>query len=165
MWILGTILLIAPGVLALFCNGHDFTDRKQVIKGTAKFFIFVFLATMMTFALVTAIKGTVNINLMRDGEGPYNLNRSTVFVLLGAMQMGSSVVLGILEKRYHGFIVRILRFLWNDDTTKEWSGKKVEGSKVDKAFSGDLQDLNQEIKEKQDLDSSVQDEIDKKYST
>ena len=164
MWILGIILLIAPGLLALFCNGHDFSDRKQIAKGTAKFFIFVLQATMITFALVTGIKGKVIINLMKEGEEPYNLSRSFVFILLGAMQTGSSVVLGILEKRYHGFIMRILHFLWNDDTSGERAKRKTEGSRVDKAFSEDLHERNQEIKEVQENDSAVRDEINKKYS-
>ena len=164
-WILGIILLIAPGLLALFCNGHDFSDRKQVAKGTAKFFIFVLFATMITFGLVTAVKGTVMINLMQEGEGPYNLNRSSVFVLLGAMQTGSSVVLGILEKRYHGSIMRILHFLWNDETSGERANKKTEGSRIDKAFSRDLHERNQEIKEVQENDSAVRDAINKKYSS
>ena len=102
MTLLGILLLITPGVISLLVSG-DYTirERGDIPALVGHYLMFEFLTIMLSYGVITMLKGSVTISLSGITHGEtYTIFHSNVVFLLSTLFLTISVTLGIFARLF-----------------------------------------------------------------
>ena len=102
MTLLGILLLITPGVISLLVSG-DYTiqERGDIPALVGRYLMFDFLTIMLSYGVITMLKGSVTISLSGITHGEtYTIFHSNVVFLLSTLFLIISVTLGVFARLF-----------------------------------------------------------------
>ena len=108
MVLLGIIILLTPGFIALIINGYDFRIKERPLRFIAYYLAFDFVSLMLAYLAMTVLKGGIIISFSPDVFEGYTIYHSNFVCKFMALLFVISAVIGLLERRYHQRIKKIL---------------------------------------------------------
>ena len=126
MFVLGLLLLLSPGFIALICNGYNFRRKENLLHLISRYLLFEFLTIMIAYGIITILKGSITIDFFRaDGVAGYTVYHSNFVFKAALLFFVIAVLMGVLERRYHGRIAMIYLVLWGIPGSMEKAAESV----------------------------------------
>ena len=142
-------------------NGSDFRFKSEPVRFVARYLIFDFLSIMLTYGIFTLLKGNVIVSFspdISDITGGYTIYHCNFVAKFALLLFIVSVMLGVLERRYHGRLKMILLVLWGIPGSMEQAAESLYLSSKEREIARRCNDRDNMIATQVDLEKKLHDQ-------